>query len=301
MAVPAGRPDAHNPVVGILWMVAASLCFSASLTLVKALQDEGVSVFQTVLFRQIFGLMIFTPLLVRGWPAIVKSDVRPRHFIRAATGFIGMSCTYYSFSLINLADSVALQFTLPFFTMLAAVWLLGEKIRRHRVIATAIGFIGVLVIVRPGFAEINHGIFFALAGTAFYAISDTNARYLARHDRLPAIMLYNFIFMLPLAAIPSAIWWVTPSPDTWPQILAFVIAGVGAQFCLTKSFGAAEAGLVSPILFLRLPLVAAIGYIFFAQTTQLLTWVGAGVICAATLWMTREETRRQDGPADVRT
>lgn len=292
MAAPAGGPDRHNPVAGILWMVMAAFCFTASITLVKALQDGGMTVFQMVLFRQIFGLALFTPILVRGWPGVVKSDVRPRHFIRAATGFIGMSCAYYSVSLINLADSVALQFTLPFFVMFFAVWLLGEKLRPHRVIATVIGFVGVLIIVRPGFATLNEGVFFAIVGTVFYAASDTNARYLARYDRLPAIMLHNFVFMMPLAAIPTAFFWVTPTAEMWPQVLGFVVAGVGAQFCLTKSFGAAEASLVSPILFLRLPFVAILGWMFFGQTTEALTWVGAGIIFAATIWMTHVETRR---------
>ena len=300
MAAPAGRPDKHNPVVGILWMLCAAICFSASLSLVKALQDGGLSVFQTVLFRQIFGLIIFMPMLIRGWPDLLKSEVKLRHFIRAASGFVGMCCAYYSLSLIDLAESVALQFTLPFFTMLFAVWLLGEKIRSHRVIATAIGFAGVLAIVQPGFGELNMGIFFALVGTAFYAVSDTNSRYLSRHDPLPAIMVYNFIFILPLAAVPSALWWVTPAGDLWPHILAFVIAGVGAQFCLTKSFGAAEASLVSPILFLRLPLIAIIGFFFFGQTTDLMTWIGAAIIFAATVWMTRVETRRQPDPDTTR-
>ena len=293
MAAPAGGPDKHNPVAGILWMVCAAICFSASLTLVKALQDGGISVFQTVLFRQVFGLLIFTPVLIRGWPGLLKSEVRPRHFFRAATGFTGMCCAYFSLTLINLGESVALQFTLPFFTMLFAVWFLGEKVRSHRLIAAAIGFAGVLVIVRPGFSELNSGIFFALAGAAFYAASDTTARFVARYDPLPAIMVYNFLFVILLAAIPSAIWWVTPATDLWPQILGFVIAGVGAQFCLTKSFSSAEASLVSPILFLRLPLVAVIGFFVFDQTTGLLTWVGAGVIVTATLWMTHVETRNQ--------
>ena len=100
----------------------------------------------------------------------------------------------------------------------------------------------------------------ALAAAAFYATSDTMSRWLARHDPFPSIMMWNFICMIPLAAVPSAIWWVTPPIDLWWQLLGFCIAGVGAQFCLTRSFGLAEASLVSPILFLRLPLIAVIAF-----------------------------------------
>lgn len=297
MAVSVGAADTHNPVAGILWMTGAALCFSAAFVFVKALQDEGMTVFQAVLFRQSLGFLLFLPLLLRGWPDVLKSEVRPRHFLRAATGFVGMCCGYYSLILINLADSVALQFTLPIFTAFCAVWLLGEKIRAHRMIATVAGFAGVLIIVRPGFADINAGIFFALAAALFYAISDTNARYLARYDAFPAIMIYNFVFTIGLAAVPSAVWWVTPPAGSWPLVLGFAVAGVGAQFCLTRAFAAAEAGLVSPILFLRLPLVAFVGYVLFAQETEIWTWVGAAVIFVATTWMARVETRRVPGPA----
>jgi drug/metabolite transporter (DMT)-like permease len=292
MAAPAGGPDKHNPVAGILWMVAAALCFSASLTLVKALQVGGMTVFQAVLFRQVFGLMLFTPIILQAGVKTLKTTVPFGHFMRALLGLIGMCTGYYSLNLINVPDSVALQFTLPIFTMFCAVVLLGEKLRSHRVVGTLIGFGGVLVIVRPGFADLNLGIFLALAAAAFYAMSDTTSRWLARYDKLPSIMMWNFIFMLPMAAIPSAIWWVTPPPELWIYVLGFSVAGVGAQFCLTRSFGLAEASLVSPILFLRLPLIAAISFFAFGQTTEIWTWVGAAVIFLATTWMTRVETRK---------
>ena len=291
MAVAAGAPDIHRPVAGILWMVAAACCFAASLTLVKALQDGGMTVFQAVLFRQIFGLIIFMPVILRGGASSLKTGVPTRHFMRAFFGFLGMCTGYYSLNLIDVADSVALQFTLPIFTMFCAIWLLGEKLHSHRVIATLIGFAGVLVIVRPGFVDVNIGMPLALAAAAFYATSDTMSRWLARHDPFPSIMMWNFICMIPLAAVPSAIWWVTPPIDLWWQLLGFCIAGVGAQFCLTRSFGLAEASLVSPILFLRLPLIAVIAFFWFGQTTEIWTWICAAVIFLATTWMTRVETR----------
>ena len=292
MALVKGGPNQHNPVAGILWMVGAAICFSASLTLVKALQDGGMSAFQAVLFRQIFGLIIFTPIIFRAGIGTLKTKVPLGHFIRALLGLSGMWTGYFSLTLIDVPESVALQFTLPIFTMFCAIFLLGEKLHSHRVVATLIGFAGVLVIVRPGFGDLNLGILLALAAAAFYATSDTLSRWLARYDKLPTIMMWNFICMIPMAVIPSAIWWVTPPLELWWQLLGFAVAGVGAQFCLTRSFGLAEASLVSPILFLRLPLIAAIAFFAFGQTTEIWTWVGAGIIFVATTWMTRVETRK---------
>jgi len=193
--------------------------------------------------------------------------------------------------LINVADSVALQFTLPIFTMFCAVWLLKEKIYSHRIIATMIGFGGVLIIVRPGFSEINFGIFLAIASAATHAVSDIYARYLARYDKLKIIMVYNFVFTIPFALIPAIIWWQPVSFDIFPYLICFGIAGISAQFCLTRSFSLAEASLVSPILFFRLPLVAVIALLAFDQKSEIWTWVGAAVIILATTWMARQETR----------
>lgn len=292
MAVSAGRPDKHNPVAGVLWMTAAAVCFSAAFVFVKALQDGGMTVFQAVLMRQTFGLLVFMPIIFRrGRREMLASKVRPRHFVRAASAFTGMCSSYYSLHLINLGEAVSLQFTLPIFTAFCAAWLLGEKLRRHRMIATVVGFAGVLVIVRPGLQSLNIGIILALASAVFYAVSDSNARYLARFDATPTIMVHNFAFVIVLSAIPSAIWWVTPSVDLWPVALGFVLSGVAAQYCLTRAYGAAEVGLVAPILFLRLPIVAAVGFVLYGQDTDIWTWVGAGVIFLATSWMAHVETR----------
>ncbi|MEC8726730.1 MAG: DMT family transporter [Pseudomonadota bacterium] len=291
MAVASGSPDKHNPVAGILWMIGAACCFAASLSLVKALQDDGMTPFQAVLFRQVFGLAIFIPIILRVGVKSLKTPVPHRHCMRAVFGFLGMCTGYYSLTMINVADSVALQFTLPIFTMMFAIWLLKERLHSHRLIATLIGFGGVLLIVRPGFADINLGVPLALAAAAFYAISDTMSRWLARDDAFTSIMMWNFIFIIPLAAVPSAYFWVTPDTNLWMQVLGFAIAGVGAQFCLTRSFGLAEASLVSPVLFLRLPLIAVIAFLVWGQTTEIWTWLGAAVIFVATTWMTRVETK----------
>ena len=175
--------------------------------------------------------------------------------------------------------------------MFCAVWLLGEKIYAHRVLATLVGFGGVLIIVRPGFTEINYGILFAIASAATHAVSDTYARYLARYDQLKIIMTYNFVFTIPFALIPAIIWWEPIPFEIWPYLLLFGVAGISAQFCLTRSFSLADASLVSPILFFRLPLVALIALFAFNQQTEMWTWVGAAVIILATTWMARKETK----------
>ncbi len=292
MNAPGAAADRHVPIAGMLWMLAATVFFSLSFTLVKGLQDAGLTVFQAILFRQLLGTTIVLPVMLGSDIATLKTAIPFQHAKRATLGFLGMCTGYYSLVLINVGDSVALQFTLPIFTMIAAVLILGEKILSHRLIATLIGFAGVLIIVRPGFAELNLGIMMALSSAAFHAVSDTYARYLSRYDKVPTIMGFNFLFTIPLAAIPAVIYWEPVSLDIWPLLLAFGMAGISAQYCLTRSFSLAEASLVSPILFFRLPIVAVISWYAFDQLTEIWTWVGAGVIAIATTWMARVEVRK---------
>ena len=292
MNAPGAAADRHVPIAGMLWMLAATVFFSLSFTLVKGLQDAGLTVFQAILFRQLLGTTIVLPVMLGSDVATLKTAIPFQHAKRATLGFLGMCTGYYSLVLINVGDSVALQFTLPIFTMIAAVLILGEKILSHRLIATLIGFAGILIIVRPGFAELNLGIMMALSSAAFHAVSDTYARYLSRYDKVPTIMGFNFLFTIPLAAIPAVIYWEPVSLDIWPLLLAFGMAGISAQYCLTRSFSLAEASLVSPILFFRLPIVAVISWYAFDQLTEIWTWVGAGVIAIATTWMARVEVRK---------
>ena len=284
--------DKHTPIPGILWMCGATIFFSLSLTLVKYIQDQGLNAFQAVLFRQVLGVALVLPVVIAGTKLReLKTTVPLKHGTRAVFGFLGMCTGYFALNLINIADAVALQFTLPIFTMFCAIWLLSEKLYSHRLIATLVGFLGVLIIVRPGFSELNLGIFLAIASAATHAVSDTYARYLARFDKLKVIMLYNFLFTIPFALLPAIIWWEPISVNLWPYLFAFGIAGICAQFCLTRSFSLADASLVSPILFLRLPIVAIIGFFAFSQMPETWTWVGAGIIILATTWMARSETR----------
>ena len=285
--------DTHSPIPGILWMFGATIFFSVSFTLVKFLQDSGLTVFQAVLFRQVLGLLIFLPSVLgtREFTHL-KTCVPFEHYVRAIFGFLGMCTGYYSLALINVADSVALQFTLPIFTLFCAAWILHEKIYFSRVLATAIGFLGVLIIVQPGYSEMNLGIFLAILSAATHALADTLARYLARYDSLKSIMVFNFLFTIPLALVPSIIWWKPIPFESMAYLIFFGLAGISAQFCLTRSFSLADASLVSPVLFLRLPIVAAIGFLTFDQVPEIWTWIGACIIILATLWMARAETKR---------
>jgi drug/metabolite transporter (DMT)-like permease len=280
----------HNPIVGVLWMVAAAIAFSVTITMVRYLSAKFTT-FEIVFFRQVFGTAIMLPWLIQAGIGVLRTGQIKIYLLRAGSTYCAMLAAYYSVVLITIADSIALQFTLPFFTIIFAMLALGEKVRSHRWIATILGFVGALIIIRPGFAEVNAGMLIALAAAALFGVSDTCTRYLSGKDSVNVVVFYGFVLQLPISAVPAAMTWVTPEFSDLGYILIFVIVAVGAQFCITKSFASAEASLVSPVLFIRLPFVAALGFVFFGELPSTWTWVGAAILFASTYWSTRRDAR----------
>jgi len=280
----------QSPIKGILWMAVAAVFFSVSVGLVRQISDT-IDAFGQTFWRQLIGTVILLPYAWKIGLQGLKTYQLGTHLIRNIAGYIGISMSFFSVTLIPMAESVALLFTLPFFTMIFAVILLGERVARHRLAAAIIGFCGALVILRPGFNEINLGVMVALLAAAGFGVSDTLVRRLSRTDSTTLIVFYGFALQVPIAAIVAAFNWVTPSLTDWPWLLALGFTSFAAQWSLAHSFVLAEASLVSPVLFLRLPMVAAIGFFFFAQVPDLWIWVGAIIIFLATYYSAQRESR----------
>ncbi len=281
------RPP-QSPIGGILWMAAASVFFSISIGLVRHISVD-INAFEQTFWRQLMGTLVLLPFMLRRGFSVFKTPQVGTNLIRNMAGYAGISLSFYSVTLIPLADSLALQFTLPLFTIIFAMFLLGEKVGPHRWWATGIGFLGTLVVLRPGFVEINLGMMVALAAAASFGVSDTLIRKLSRTDSTSLIVFYSFALQLPFA-IPGALYdWVWPSLEVWPWLLALGAFSFAAQWCLSRSFVLAEASLVSPVSFLRLPFVSVIGYFFFTQIPDIWTWVGASIIFGAAFYSGRRE------------
>lgn len=277
---------------GMLWMLAAALFFSASVGFVRYLSDI-MSTFEIVLFRQAIGLAFMLPWLYRVGLAGLRTERIGLQTLRSSLSYFGMLASYFSFTLIPIADAVALQFTTPLFTTIFAIIFLKELVRSHRWMALLFGFVGVLIIVRPGMADLNLGIPAALLAASLYAGSNVTNRALSRTDSTPVIVFYSFALQIPLAAVPAAMTWTTPGWADALPLLGFGIVSIAAQWCLTRSLATAEASLVEPVMFIRMPIVAVIGYFLFAQVPDGWSWVGATVIFTSTYVLARREAALQ--------
>jgi len=277
------------PLAGVLWMVVAAVFFAVSVGLVRHIA-ETINAFEQTFWRQFIGLIIILPFLLRdGLPAFRTRQLGTNLF-RTLAGYAGISLAFYSVTLIPLADALALQFTLPLFTIVFAMVILGEHVGIHRWAATVIGFTGALVILRPGYAEVSFGMIVALGAAAFLGLSDTLVRRLSRTDATTTIIFYTFALQVPIAFAVALYDWVTPTLADWPWLIALGVCSFIAQWGLSRAFALAEASLVSPVLFLRLPVVSVIGYVFFAQVPDVWTWTGALIIFASTWYAARRET-----------
>ena len=286
---PIARLAAQSGVVrGTLWVVAASVLFAGMPVSVRILSNDMPAV-EIVFFRSALAMMFMT--LYFAWRGFhhLRTTVLGLHVYRSVLNFIGMVMWFYGLGLMPLAQAVAVQFTMPLFIVLMAVLFLGESVGRRRLAATAAGFIGVLVVLRPGRLEIGLPALAVLASAAFYAGAVTVIKILTRSDNAAAITFYTNMIMTVFAAVPTALLWRTPGWDDVPALVVLGLCGTAAPYCVTQGLRLMDASVVASLDFLRLPFTALAAFVLFAEAPDLWTWVGALVIFAATIYSARGE------------
>jgi drug/metabolite transporter (DMT)-like permease len=227
----AGLPA---PVRGALWMCAAATAFALMVTLVRQLTD-GLHPLQVVFFRTAFGLAAMLPwLLGRGFGVLRTGHLR-RHLLRASIGMFAMVGWFSTLSLMPLAEATALSFTAPLFTSVLAVLVLGEVMRLRRWSAVAIGFLGALIIVRPGLAAIQPAALLAIGTAAMWAISTIQIKIMARTESAGAITTYMVLLTTPMTLIAALFVWQNPSLEQlgWAALLG--AAGSTGHTCRARS------------------------------------------------------------------
>lgn len=248
-----------------------------------------------VFFRNLFGLVAVLPWLWRLGRAGLATRHWGLHVARAGLKIVGLGLFFWGISRIPLAEATAIAFATPLFTAAGAALLLGESLRRGRLLAILIGFAGVLVIIRPGLVVPSQGALAVLASTVLLASIALIAKVLARYDTASVTVAINLALSVPLALLPALFVWTTPS---WAALGIMAVQGaIGAfsQFCMMRAFALADASLVQPLDFARLPIVAVLAYFTFNQVPDGWTWAGAAVICVAVLLLVR--SGRGPGPA----
>ncbi len=275
---------------GAFWMVLAALSFAVLLASVRLLSDKFPTI-EIVFVRALVGIFLIVPTVARNGLARLRTRRLPMHFVRTAFAFGAMLSMYYGLIHIPVGDVTALSFLIPVFCTLAAGLVLREQVDAARWTATVVGFLGALVIVRPGMESVSLPMLAVILSCVFYAGAWTSVKFLTTTEPASVIVFYMNLMMLPLTLIPSLFVWVTPGWEDLPVLLVMGISGWTAHFCQARAFAAADASAVMPFDFLRLPFTAGLGWLLFAEAMDVWTWVGAGTIFASTYFITVREAR----------
>ncbi len=275
---------------GIAWALTAMVSFT-TIPIGVRFVSPYLPAAETVMLRNFIAVGLILPWVIgAGWRGL-KPKRFDLHLMRGAFNGSGMILWFWGLTMMPMADAVALQFTLPLFALILAVLFLGERVGIRRSSATLVGFLGALIIIRPGFAEVGVATFAVLGSAVLYAATLVVMRSQSQNDKPMTIMFWSNLFMGLVAAIPAALVWLPPPAAAWPWLLFLACGGWLAHFSLTKALVTIDAKMAAPFDYLRMPLVAIAGYPLFGEFPDALTWTGAAVIAASTTYIARRDAR----------
>jgi drug/metabolite transporter (DMT)-like permease len=276
---------------GALWMISATILLSVMFVLIRLL-GVAIPVHEIIFVRGLVSVGLLMPWLIRQGPRALATHRLNLLLVRGAVTSVGLATWFYALAHMPFGEAVALHFTLPLFGVVLAMVCLKENVNLHRTAAAITGFLGALVILRPGMAAFNPIALVVLLSAFAYAISSIMTKVLVRTESSTAIVFNVSAFTAVVFAIPCLFHWVTPSWTQWIMLIGVAVLNVAAQTCLNRSYAAADASFVMPFDFLRLPFAVIAGLVLFAEQPDVWTIIGATIIFGATYYATWHEHTR---------
>lgn len=281
-------------------MLGSTLSF-ALMTITIRLASSTEPTSEIAFFRNAFGLLSLLPIILfsalrSNAPAaaifaVVKTRQLSRYAVRCLIGLGSMLCGFWAIGHLPLAQAISLSYSSPVFVTLLAVILLGERVRFRRWLAVSAGFIGVLLIVRPWSHAFSAGTLIALAAAALGALVAIQIKQLARVDSPATIVLWTYLFWVPMSFLPAFAQWHAPQGITWLWLSLCGVLGTIGQLLWTRALELGEVSALTPISFLQLPIVTVAGALWFSESLDGWTLGGACVILAANAYIAHREAQ----------
>ncbi len=260
----------------------------ASMWVMIRYASRQVHAFEIVFFRNAIGTAVLLPMMLRN-KGLIRLDRLTANLRRATSGFIATMGTFYAVAHAPMATALSINYTAPLFATVGAVLFLGEKIHARRVAALVVGFIGMLIVVRPGALPMTPGVLAAMISAVSTAFSIIAIRQLVATDDSRAVAAWTFILMTPPSLIVALTVWQWPPAHVWPLLFAIGCAAAVGQLSMNRAFALAEASAVLPYDFVRFGLVTVAGIALFGERLDALTIVGGITIFAATVYLAVRE------------
>ena len=281
----------QNPLRAALWMSCAVLAFSFMAVAARELLRH-MGAFEILFLRTLVTMLLVGAAVARAGTATLRTRLFRFHLARALMHLGGQYCWIYAIGALTLATVFAIEFTMPVWVALLATAFLGERMNRGRAVMLVLGLAGIAIIVRPDLGGLHPAALVMVLGSMFYAGNMVMTKRISMTDSPLAVLFWMSLTQLPLTFATALPQWVTPKPVDlfWAAVIgsgSFV-----AHYSMTRAMKLGDATLVVPIDFLRLPLIAVVGAVFYREPLQAATFAGAAVIFAGTYYSLSREARR---------
>jgi drug/metabolite transporter (DMT)-like permease len=276
---------------GITVMVISTVAFS-SMHAAIVFVSKDLHPFQIAFFRNLFGLLIFIPVIRQSGLVLWRTDRVGMHILRSVLNVMAMLAFFTALTLTPLPRVTALSFTAPLFMALLAVLFLGERMYAFRWYALLLGFAGTLIILRPGVIPLEIGSLLVIGSAFIWSVTMVVIKKLSQTETSLTITGHMVLWLSLFSFIPALYVWQMPSVTGWLLLVFIGCCGTFAQLLLAEALKQADSTTVMPFDFLKLVWASLFGYFLFGQTSDAFVWIGAVLVFSAGMYVTWHERRR---------
>lgn len=284
-----------NKLVSVAFLAIGATLFGSFMGAgVKFLSDDLHPII-ICFYRCLMGLILITPFVARNNFQALQTDNMRLQIFRALINIISMICWFSAISMMHFEKATALGFTTPLFTTVLAVLILGEVIRFHRTAALLLGFVGILIIIRPGYMPFEFGTVLMLIASFSFSFVLIFVKKLSATDSSLTIIFYHLLYMTPAFFILSLFYWENIN---FNQLIIFILMGASgllSHWCLAQAFKMSDTTFVMPLQFTKLIWASLIGLFIFAEQPDIWTWVGGVIIFISVIYITYREAFKKKG------
>jgi drug/metabolite transporter (DMT)-like permease len=273
-----------------LLMLGSTLLFALMAVAIR-LAAAQLHPFEIAFFRNLFGLLAALPLLLHHGPGLLRTAQLPRYFVRCVVGMGSMLAGFWAIANLPLAQAISITYSSPLFVTIAAVLLLHEQVRARRWSAVVVGFIGVLVIVRPGTEGFTTGSLVAVLAAVLAGLVAIQIKQLSRTEPADRIVIWTTALWVPMSLLPALFVWEWPAGITWLWVVSAGVLGTGGHMLWTRALKLGDVSALTPISFMQLPVVALFGWLLFGENLDRWTVLGAAIILGANFYIAHREAQ----------
>ena len=259
-------------------LIILSVFFSAAMSVLIKLAQQDTNVFTAAFLRFFFGVMVLSPIFIKTKLNVFKTSHLKVHFLRVLINYPSMLLFFYGINFVTIEKANSLTFIVPFIATILAVIFLKEKIYVYRIFALVLGFIGMLIIIRPGMIEVSDGVYMILISSFLWAVMIIITKILSKDDSAITILSYQYLLMFIISFVFALFNWQTPTQETVFYLFLAGLSGTIFHLTLYQAYKLVDVSLVQPYSFLVLVFASILGYFVFDEVPDIYTWIGTSII-----------------------